>query len=215
MPVAAGDTHMNSLSFRLRPVAPFRLDLTVWALRRRARNIVDRWDGSTYRRVFMVNGKPIEAAVVQSGPSHRPFLTVSVAGQPDFEVRKVLTELIIRVLGVRTNLEPFYELALGDRRLALLVEQFRGLKPPRFPSVFEALVNAIACQQLSLTVGVELLNRIAMHCGPTSSAAGVEQHAFPRAEDLVHLRPQANLCSPHCERPSRHDRRTGTVRGIG
>lgn len=27
------------------PVPPFRLDLTVWALRRRPDNLFDRWDG--------------------------------------------------------------------------------------------------------------------------------------------------------------------------
>ena len=37
----------------LRPVPPFRLDLTVWALRRRARNAIDRWDGTTYCRVVV------------------------------------------------------------------------------------------------------------------------------------------------------------------
>lgn len=33
-----------------------------------------------------------------------------------------------------------------------------------FLSVFEVLVNAIACQQLSRTVGIELLNRIVINC---------------------------------------------------
>ena len=31
------------LTFIIRPVPPFRLDLTAWALRRRARNVIDRW----------------------------------------------------------------------------------------------------------------------------------------------------------------------------
>ena len=43
-----------SLGFMLRPIPPFRLDLTVWALRRRSRNLIDRWDGTTYRRVIVV-----------------------------------------------------------------------------------------------------------------------------------------------------------------
>lgn len=38
--------------FFLEPLAPFRLDLTVWTLRRRPDNSVDRWDGQTYRRVM-------------------------------------------------------------------------------------------------------------------------------------------------------------------
>ena len=36
--------------FSLVPIAPFGLDLTVWALRRRPQNLVDRWDGTTYLR---------------------------------------------------------------------------------------------------------------------------------------------------------------------
>ena len=35
-----------SFEFALRPGPPFRLDLTVWALRRRPRNLMDRWDGN-------------------------------------------------------------------------------------------------------------------------------------------------------------------------
>ena len=31
------------------------------------------------------------------------------------------------------------------------------MRPPRFPSVFEALVNGVACQQLSLQAGLTLL----------------------------------------------------------
>ena len=31
------------------------------------------------------------------------------------------------------------------------------MKPPRFPTVFECVVNAIACQQVTLTLGIRLL----------------------------------------------------------
>src|SRR5512142_1234972 len=51
--MGSDQTVMQSLSFHLRPLPPFRLDLTAWALRRRARNIVDRWDG-VYRRVLVI-----------------------------------------------------------------------------------------------------------------------------------------------------------------
>jgi hypothetical protein len=43
---------MSRTTFHLEPVPPFRLDLTVWTLRRRPDNAVDRWDGQTYRRVL-------------------------------------------------------------------------------------------------------------------------------------------------------------------
>lgn len=36
------------MEFPLEPVPPFRLDLTAWALRRRAHNAIDRWDQQPY-----------------------------------------------------------------------------------------------------------------------------------------------------------------------
>ncbi len=180
---------MESLTFSIRPAPPFRLDLTAWALRRRARNIVDRWDGITYRRVLVSGDVSVEAAVTQVSSTENPKLVVGITGPKlTAETRTQIARLLSRALGLRTNLQPFYALAARDRRLAPLVEQFRGLKPPRFPTIFEAFVNAIACQQLSLTVGIELLNRLATHCGPTISSAGTEHHAFPGAEDLLRVK---------------------------
>jgi DNA-3-methyladenine glycosylase II len=57
-----------SLTFVARPIPPFRLDLTVWALRRRPRNLIDRWDGTTYRRVIVVGGRPTELAARHGDP---------------------------------------------------------------------------------------------------------------------------------------------------
>ena len=45
---------MECHSFVLQPVPPFRRDLTVWTLRRRPDNALDRWDGRTYRRVLVL-----------------------------------------------------------------------------------------------------------------------------------------------------------------
>ena len=53
------------LSFIIPATAPFRLDLTVWTLRRRIDNLVDRWDGETYRRVLPWRNEAVEIAVRQ------------------------------------------------------------------------------------------------------------------------------------------------------
>ncbi len=182
---------MESVNFSLRPIPPFRLDLTAWALRRRARNIVDRWDGSAYRRVLVIGGASVEVTATQVGSIDRPRLNVTVSGRHLIrQTQDAAAELLIRMLGLRIDLSDFYALAANDKRLAPLVDEFRGLKPPRFPSAFEALVNAIACQQLSLTVGIELLNRLAMRCGLAIGSGSSEQHAFPRAQDLLRLKAQ-------------------------
>ena len=177
-------------TFVLKPVLPFRLDLTVWALRRRARNIIDRWDGTAYRRVLSLGDKPVEVEIRQAAGNERPQLEVTIRGRrTSARMRDAVRDTVTRMLGLRADLSGFYVLAKQDRRLAPLVEEFCGLKPPRFPSVFEAMVNAFACQQLSLTVGIELLDRLARQCGPVMADAGTPGYGFPRPADLVRVKP--------------------------
>jgi DNA-3-methyladenine glycosylase II len=175
----------------IRPVAPFRLDFTVWALRRRGRNAIDRWDGATYRRIVVVAGRPTEIAVRQAGSAAEPRLIVMAVPPPRTPSAKArIRKVIDCLLGPRVDLSGWYRLAGRDPRLRVLAERFRGVKPPRFPTVFEALVNAFACQQLSLEVGLELLNRLAALCGVRRGTANEPQYAFPSPRDVA-LRPAA------------------------
>ncbi|HXE12574.1 MAG TPA: hypothetical protein VN633_10670 [Bryobacteraceae bacterium] len=82
-------------------------------------------------------------------------------------------------------MRPFYGHANQDPRLSDLVHRFYGLKPPRFPSVFEALVNGIACQQLSLAVGITLLNRLSEAYGVGFREADHVQYSFATPELLA------------------------------
>ncbi len=175
-------------SFELEPVAPFQLELTTWILRRRSSNCVDRWDGHTYRRVLVVEDELIEVAVTQAGSPAAPCLNIELNGRlagPDLEAP--ITAALERFLGIYIDLGQFYRFAQRSRVLTPLVRQFCGAKPPRFLTPFEALVNAIACQQVSLTVGILLLNRLAETYGPRLIVADGIVHAFPRPEDLASL----------------------------
>lgn len=172
------------MSFTLHPVPPFRLDLTAWALKRRANNEIDRWNGHAYERAIVVDGRALDVEVTGANDPRHPALHVVVRGARGRSVRTAVTATLDRMLGLQIDLRGFYRLARGDRRLESLVARFRGLKPPRFPSVFEAIVNGIACQQLSLTVGILLLGRLSRLCGPTSASGA---HAFPRPGDIAVL----------------------------
>ncbi|HET9015394.1 MAG TPA: hypothetical protein VFN57_07345, partial [Thermomicrobiaceae bacterium] len=60
----------------------------------------------------------------------------------------------------------------------------------RYPTIFEALTNAIACQQITLSFGLQILGRLAEECGPPLRLDGAMRHAFPRPEDVVGLSPE-------------------------
>lgn len=177
-------TRLNT--FFLEPVSPFRLDLTVWALRRRPENIVDRWDGQTYRRVLPLQGGPVAIEVIQVGPPESPRLQISVEGQnlcPN--VKATVASTLEQMLGIRIDLTKFYQLVASDKQLQQLVQRFKGMKPPRYGTVFESLITGIATQQVSRTVSILILNRLIANYGVKSQDA----HAFPRPEELAGLLP--------------------------
>lgn len=179
--------------FEMEAIAPFRLDLTVWALRRRPGNAVDRWDGQTYRRAFRSNGAIADLAVRQTGKPEAATLEVSVTTDGTLDRGRVQTEAtarLRRMLGLEIDLGSFYRCADRDPDLGGLADRFRGLKPPRFPTLFECLANAIACQQLTLTVGIGLLNRLAATYGRRIPGDRLGVRCFPEAGDLVGVDPE-------------------------
>lgn len=168
------------------PVPPFRLDFTVWALRRRTHNAIDRWDGATYRRVLVVGGRSTDVEVRQAGSTETPRLIVTAApALRSRSERQGVRSAVDRLLGTRVDLRDWYRTAEGDPRLEPLADRFRGMKPPQLLTVFETLVNAFACQQLSLIVGLELLNRLAVVCDVRRGTGARSRYGFPGPDDVV------------------------------
>lgn len=181
--------HPRTLSFIVHPVPPFRLDLTAWALRRRPENILDRWDGRIYRRALAFDEKiaqhPIEIAVEQTGSAEHPALRISAnASHSSRELKHAIHSTLKRMLGLNLDLRAFYSFAAKQKQLLALISSFTGFKPPRYPTLFEALLNAISCQQVSLNVGIMLLNRVVENFG-RHAPSNPPARAFPSAADFA------------------------------
>lgn len=157
--------------FELTPHAPFRLDLTVWALRRQPGNRIDTWDGKRYVRGVALGTAVLGVEVEQRGEPAAPRLFVAVQGSEGRHeaARDMVTDMLRRVLGLDVDLDGFYRFVAGDAALAPLATRFRGVKPPRFPTLFEALANAIACQQVSLASGIAMLGKLALAVAPNTN----------------------------------------------
>ncbi len=184
------DIRRRTLSISL--AKPFRLDLTVWALRRRPGNTIDLWDGTSYRRVLAIGDAPVGLSITRAVEAGAARLSVALIGSRlDRALEESARASIERMLGLRVDLSSFYLMAGADPLIGPLVDRFRGLKPPRFPTVFEALLNAVACQQLSLEAGLSLLNRLAATHGEAIYTDRTSLHAFPRPQDLAGLEPRA------------------------
>lgn len=179
-------------AFSIDPLLPFRLDLSVWALRRRPGNAIDGWDGISYRRALVLSDGPVGVCVTRASDREASSLAVALTGgHVEYRAEEEAHTALERMLGLRVDLSTFYRMAASDHLIGPLAERFRGLKPPRFPTVFEALLNAVACQQVSLESGLALLSRLAAAYGQTVQIEGSSLHAFPGPHDLAGLEPPA------------------------
>ena len=161
--------------------APFRLDLTVSALRRLSTNIVDVLtpDGQ-YIRAFETSRGPVVVRVAQANPG---ALTVTVAGDPH-EHKRALA-LVKRMLGIDRDVAYFGRAAEGIPWLSPLAERMRGVRPPRYPTLWEACVNAIVFQQISLHAASAIMRRLILALGRSVDSEGVAVYAFPAAEGFL------------------------------
>jgi 3-methyladenine DNA glycosylase/8-oxoguanine DNA glycosylase len=129
---------------------------------------------------MVYDGKPVEVEVTQEGASGKPVLHVIATSERIVPgLKSALTHALERMLGLRIDLSKFYDFVKEEKKLYELSRRFLGLKPPRFFNRYEALANSFACQQLSLIVGIVLLNRLAMRCGLPFEKVGRRSILFP------------------------------------
>jgi DNA-3-methyladenine glycosylase II len=222
-----------SAELSVRP--PYRLDLTVDALRRLAANVVDIADDrGVYRRALSdANGTNL----IEVSQASARTLSLRIAGRR--AARWAPT--IERMLGTHSVLDEWYARVRPFPWLAALARELKGLRPPRYPTLWEALAHSIVFQQISIHAAASIMRRaIEALSEPVEHDGGlyypfIQPHELLRASDaklrgaglsankIAHLRSAAaavldgmvsealieSLPSPQAAQ------RLTTVRGIG
>ena len=162
-------------------VAPYRLDLTVSVLRRLSTNVVDvlTRDGH-YMRVLTGESGPVIVDVVQL---RADALRVTIDGNASDHGWALA--LVQRMLGVDRDLAHFDLAAARLQWLRQLAGRMHGVKPPRYPTLWEAFVNTIAFQQVSLQAASAIARRLIVASGHPVECDGVQLYAFPSIEQVL------------------------------
>ena len=164
-------------------VAPYRLDLTVSVLRRLSTNVVDLLTPEgEYVRSLSGFPEPVIVRVKQRRQGGSLDITIEGDAFADAEV----LELMRRMLGTDIDCTDFDRSAARIPWLAPLVDRMRGVKPPRYPTLWEACANAIVFQQLSLRAASAIMRRLVVALGPLvrTDDVLVQPHVFPTAESV-------------------------------
>jgi DNA-3-methyladenine glycosylase II len=166
---------------KIKVATPYRLDLTVSVLRRLSTNVVDVLtpDGQYVRSMGDPN-RPVVIRVKQECPDS---IVVTIEGAlPEHAQALALAQ---RILGVDRELTHFDRAASRMAWLRPLALRMRGVKPPRYPSLWEAFVNAIAFQQVSLHAASAIVQRLITTFGQPLESEGTLSCVFPSAEQVL------------------------------
>jgi DNA-3-methyladenine glycosylase II len=163
---------------------PYRLDLTAVVLRRLSTNVVDVFDGTAYRRLLGDPLSPTLLSVEQVAPD-------ALAVRLDGPVANAFDPALLarRALGTDVDLSAFYAGAASVPWLDRIATAARGVKPPRYPSLWETVCNAVVYQQVSIHAAGAILRRVIERYAVPVETNGVRLFVFPQPRTLLDADP--------------------------
>jgi DNA-3-methyladenine glycosylase II len=154
-------------------------------LQRRPSNSVDIWQDDRYVRVVEIEERLCLVEVENRGTIDVPDVRCCIRSG---DRSAAVTATLRRMLGLDVVPE-FLQFPVQIRGpLRSTVIALRGMRPPRFATLFESFVNVVPFQQLSLDAGVSIVGRLVQRFGLSVEHAGRQYHASPGARAIAAAR---------------------------
>jgi DNA-3-methyladenine glycosylase II len=169
----------------LKPKPPFNFDLSAKIFSNGDRQIQNYEDGK-YWQVIRINKKLILITITSLGTVNEPLLSIEMKANKEIssDDEKAVSENIDTLFNLKFALETFYESIKRDRIMRQLTLKLRGLKSPTTSTVFEALIDSIVEQQISLAVANNFENKLIKQFGSKLTIENEVFYAFPTPEQL-------------------------------
>lgn len=163
-------------------IAPFDLQQTVAALRRRPTQQAEALIDGEYRRILTVGGRERLIGVRQCAPDRVAIHALDAPLAPT--ELATAASVIERMLGLAVDMTPLHAALAFDERLALLAHQIAGMKPPRFDTLWHTFLCIVPFQQVSVDAGTSMLNRMIVRFGSHIEHNDHIYYGFPAAESV-------------------------------
>ena len=156
--------------------------------------LLDYFIDGEYRRVLELGDRMVLYGVREEGRPNKPALRVRILAGPDNDQsRRVVVAEVARQFSTDLDLQPFHALAEKDPVLRHLVVQFRGMRIPQAPRVFEILISAIIEQQVNLSFAHKVKKVLIDKYGRSMEFEGCQYSSFPDAAALAATTPSELL----------------------
>ena len=144
------------------------------------------YENKKFWQILRVNNKLIYVGITSSGTVEDPELSVEIKSNDGIsgEETEHIVSIISTIFNLDFDLTVFYEGVKNDKTMAALTQKLPGLKNPTTPTVFEALVDSIVEQQISLKVAHHIERKIIKTFGSSVTIGNHGYNAFPTPDQL-------------------------------
>jgi DNA-3-methyladenine glycosylase II len=164
---------------------PFNFDLSAQIFRN-GDDQIRRFEEGRFWQVIRIGEKLALACVESAGTVENPKLTVRLKanGRLTEDDKKTAKRIISYLFNLDFDLWEFYRETKNDSTMALLAKKLFGLKNPTTQYAFEALVDSIVEQQISLKVANAFERRIVKKWGDALALGEETFYAYPTPKNL-------------------------------
>jgi DNA-3-methyladenine glycosylase II len=150
-------------------------------------NQIRNYENGRFWQVIRANGKLFLAVVKSDGRVDESKLAVELKSDHKITVedKKTAEAVVTNIFNLDLDLKPFYEAVKDDKILAHLTRELMGLKNPTTQTAFEAMVESIVEQQISLKVAHNLERRIVKNFGDQLNLEDKIYFAYPTPQQLA------------------------------
>jgi DNA-3-methyladenine glycosylase II len=148
---------------------------------------VRKYENGRFWQVIKVGNKLILVIVKGLGTVDKPKLAVELKSNELMSQSdtKKACEIIRIIFNLEFDLNQFYNQTRDDKIMAGITQNLRGLKGPTTPTVYEALVDSITEQQISLEVANSLETKLIKTFGEALSLGDNVYYAYPTPRRLA------------------------------
>ena len=170
----------------IKVLSPFRFDLSAEIFADGDKQI-RKYENGRFWQVLRVNGKLILAIVESVGTVDEPKLSAELRSNMKIteDDKKKAAEVIKALFNLNFDPTPFYETAKQDKTMAKITQKLWGLRSPTTQTVYEALVDSIVEQQISLKVANTLERKIIKKFGDTLTVDGEVYYEYPAPQQVA------------------------------
>ena len=170
----------------LKPVPPFNFDLSATIFSRGDPQFRNYEDGK-FKQAVRVGDSVALLTIWSTGTVEEPVLRAELKSDRELSRKELdaARRLVTRMFNLDVDLKPFYRAAGGDPVMARFIKNLYGLKSPTTPTVYEALVDSIIEQQISLIAAHSMQNKLIRKFGEKFTAGGETFFMYPTPETLA------------------------------